>query len=267
MLRMGLALPLALIILWWQGKSLFQARSDIKVFAAAAIGIFPALPLVYWAAQYISSGVISVLFGLTPFLTGLMTLLILRVNPFDWQKFFGLILALLGLLIIFRDQIELGPAAIKGVAAILLSALIFATSSVLLQRLASNVEPMRQTAGALLLSFPGLLLIWLVSDGSFPAEISWRSGAAIMYLAICGSLLGFPAYFYLLKHVSAASISLTTLMTPAVALFLGALILDETLSPSLLIGATVIVLSLAFYQGLLGRALRFILARSNVVAK
>ncbi|WP_299979606.1 DMT family transporter [uncultured Pseudoteredinibacter sp.] len=260
MLRMGIALPLALGLLWWQGKSLIQERSDLKVFAAAAMGIFPALPLVYWAAQYISSGLISVLFGLTPFLTGLMTLLILRVNPFDWQKILGLLLALLGLIIIFQGQLMFGPSAIKGILAVLLSSLIFALSSVCLQRFASNIEPMRQTAGALLLSFPALFLMWLITDGRISTDISWRSGGAVLYLAVCGSLLGFPAYFYLLKHMSAATISLNTLITPAVALFLGALILNESLQASLLIGASVILLSLAFYQGLLGRLLRSLMS-------
>ncbi|MBB6521160.1 EamA family transporter [Pseudoteredinibacter isoporae] len=256
MLRMGIALPLAMAVLWWQGKPLVQDRSDWKVYGAAAMGIFPALPLVYWAAQYISSGLISVLFGLTPFITGLMTLLILRTNPFDWQKVLGLILALLGLVIIFQGQLQFGPSAIKGIVAVLMSSTIFALSSVCLQRFASNIEPMRQTAGALLLSFPALFLVWLFTDGTLAQDISWRSGGAVVYLAVCGSLLGFPAYFYLLKHMSAATISLNTLMTPAVALMLGALILDESLEASLLIGAGTILLSLAFYQGLLGRLLR-----------
>ncbi len=261
MLRMGIALPLALGILWVQGKSLIQHRSDWKVYSAAAIGVFPALSLVYWAAQYISSGLISVLFGLTPFITGLMTLLVLRVNPFDWQKVFALLLAIIGLLIIFQGQLEVGPSAIKGIVAVLLSSSVFALSSVCVQRFASNIEPMRQTAGALLLAFPALFIVWWLSDGTIPQEVSIRSAGAVIYLAVCGSLLGFPAYFYLLKHMSAATFSLNTLVTPAVALMLGALVLDETMDDSLLLGAFVILLSLAFYQGLLGRSFRWLVTR------
>ncbi|MCV6615777.1 MAG: EamA family transporter, partial [Cellvibrionaceae bacterium] len=75
------------------------------------------------------------------------------------------------------------------------------------------------------------------------------------YLALFGSLLGYPAYFYLLKHLSAATVSLTTLMTPAIALLLGALIVAEPLPASLLWGAGLVVASLSLYQGLWAKLL------------
>lgn len=259
--RMGLALSLALLILLILRKPLIKNASDWRVYFAASLGIFPALPLVYWSAQFISTGLISVLFGLTPFVTGLMSILLLRNNPFDWQKIAGLLLAMVGLLIIFQGQLQLGEEAVWGVLAVLASVVVFAFSSVSLQGYGSNIEPIRQTAGALLLSFPTLLLAWVFLDGQLPERISFNSGAAILYLAVFGSLLGFPAYFYLLKHLSAATVSLTTLMTPAIALILGAWIVGEQLQASLVLGAGLIVLSLFFYQGLLLKLYRLWRAR------
>jgi len=258
--RMGLALILVLPILLLLRKPLVQHRSDWKVYFSAALGIFPALPMVYWSAQYISSGLISVLFGLAPFVTGIMTLLIMRTNPFDGQKLIALLMAVVGLLVIFQGQLKLGADSVYGVIAILLAVTVFALSSVLLQRQASNIEPIRQTAGALLVSFPGLLLAWFVVDGELPQNISNTSLLAVSYLAIFGSLLGFPAYFYLLKHLSASTVSLTTLMTPGIAIMLGATLAGEPIEPAVMVGAGIILLSLVFYQGLFGKLLKKIRA-------
>lgn len=261
--RMGLALILVLPILLLLRKPLVQHRSDWKVYFSAALGIFPALPMVYWSAQFISSGLISVLFGLAPFITGIMTLLILRTNPFDGQKLIALLMAVAGLLVIFQGQLKLGADSVYGVIAVLLAVTVFALSSVLLQRQASTIEPIRQTAGALLVSFPGLLLAWFIADGELPQEISNTSLLAVSYLAIFGSLLGFPAYFYLLKHLSASTVSLTTLMTPGIAIMLGATLAGEPIEPAVMVGAGIILFSLVFYQGLFGKLLkRFRVAKS-----
>lgn len=259
--RVGLALCLAVLILLVLGKPLVRERSDWKVYFSAALGIFPALPLVYWAAQFIPSGLISVLFGLTPFMTGIMTMLVLKTNPFNPQRLFGLFMALLGLLVIFQSQIKLGPDAAYGVAAVLLSLSILSFSSVLLQRHASSIEPIRQATGALLVAFPGLLLCWLVMDGQLPGEISSTALSAIAYLAVFGSLLGYPAYFYLLKHLSASTVSLTTLITPGIALVLGTVIAGEKIQPVVVLGAVLILFSLLFYQGLMVRLLRWLWSR------
>lgn len=259
--RMGIALTLALLILKVLGRKLFQSKDDWKVYAAAAVGIFPALPLVYWGAQFIPSGLVSVIFGLTPFITGLVTMIVLRENPFDWQKLIGLGLAVLGLLIIFQGQLVLGVEAVYGVLGVLASTVIFSFSSVTLQRFASNIDPMRQATGALLLAFPCLLLTWWVLDGELPESVSPVSWLAVSYLAVMGSLLGFPAYFYLLKRLSASTVSLTTLITPGIALVLGAAIAGEKVGESVLWGASLIIISLAFYQGLLLKGLKLMYAR------
>jgi len=259
--RMGIALTIALLILKVLKRKLFQSKDDWKVYAAAAVGIFPALPLVYWGAQFIPSGLVSVLFGLTPFITGLVTMIVLRENPFDWQKLIGLGFAVFGLLIIFQGQLVLGAEAVYGVLGVMASTIIFSFSSVTLQRFASNIDPMRQATGALLLAFPCLLLSWLVLDGEWPESVSSESWLAVSYLAIMGSLLGFPAYFYLLKRLSASTVSLITLITPGIALILGAAIAGEKVGESVLWGAALIIISLAFYQGLLLKGLKLMYAR------
>lgn len=249
-LRMSTALGLALIILALLRRSLFDKPGVWKVYFAASLGIFPNMPLVYWSAQFIPSGLVAVIFALSPFVTGGLSLLILRQNPFDRYKVLALCVALSGLVIIFWDQLRIDTRAGYGIGGLLMSCLLFGVSSVWLKRLNEGADAFNQTAGALLFSLPGLLLCWWLMDAELPALVSGKSLAAIAYLATLGSLLGFTLFYFVLTQLSPSAVSLITLITPLLALLLGALAAGERLSGSLLLGAALVVGALLFYLDL-----------------
>ncbi|WP_111641000.1 DMT family transporter [Marinimicrobium alkaliphilum] len=246
--RMVLALVLALIInALFNRPALFAQPGAWKVYLAAAIGIFPNMPLVYWSAQFIPSGVIAVVFALSPFVTGLMTLLILRQNPFTRRRVLALVVAVAGLAVIFSEQWRIDVQAAIGMLGILGSSVLFSFSSVSLKRLNTTVDPFNQAAGALLFAVPGLLLCWWLLDGAAPEAVSVKSAGAVVYLAVMGSLVGFTLFFYVLKHTSASAVSLTTLITPVLALLLGAWVAGERLTLSVLIGSVLVLVALTVY--------------------
>lgn len=246
-LRMGLALALALFISTALRRSLFAYADAWKVYLAASIGIFPNMPLVYWSAQFIPSGLIAVIFAMSPFVTGVMSLLILRENPFNRRRVFALLIAFGGLVVIFHQQISLDTYAAYGIAGILCSTLLFSVSSVWLKSLNTSVPAFDQATGALLFAMPGLLLSWYLFDGTLPSTISDKSVGAIVYLAVMGSLLGFTLFFYVLKKLSPSAVSLITLLTPVLALFVGVFVAGERLTLSTLTGAGLVMLALLFY--------------------
>lgn len=247
-LRMALALSIMLVITAVFRRTLFSHAQAWKVYLAASIGIFPNMPLVYWAAQFIPSGLVALIFAMSPFVTGAMTLLILRENPFNRRRVFSLLLALAGLIIIFHSQWQLDVRAAIGVAGVFGSSVLFSFSSVLLKSLKPDVPAFDQATGSLLFAMPGLLLVWWLFDGSIPVAVSTKSGSAIIYLAVMGSILGFTLFFYVLTKMSPSAVSLITLQTPVLALLLGALVADEDLTASIVTGATLVLVALLFYN-------------------
>lgn len=247
-LRMALALTMALVITAIFRRTIFSHAQAWKVYLAASIGIFPNMPLVYWAAQFIPSGLVALIFSMSPFVTGVMTLLILRENPFNRRRIFSLLLAFSGLVIIFHSQWQLDIRAAFGVAGIFGSSVLFSFSSVWLKSLKTSVPAFDQATGSLLFAMPGLLLVWWMVDGNIPVAISTKSGSAIIYLAVMGSLLGFTLFFYVLKKLSPSAVSLITLQTPVLALLLGALVAEEELTRSIVVGATLVLVALLFYN-------------------
>lgn len=250
MLRMTLAAALALVAVALFRRRLFAYPDAWKAYLAASFGIFPNMLVVYWSAQFIPSGLIAVIFALSPFVTGGLSWLILKENPFNPRRVLALLVALAGLCVIFWDQIRIDERSAFGIGGILLSCGMFSLSSVSLKKLECGTGPLEQTAGALLFALPGLLLCWWLVEGTLPSTLSPKSLTGLLYLAVLGSLLGFTLFYFVLQRMTPSAVSLITLMTPVLALIIGSLVADERLSLSLLTGAAMVLLALLGYLDL-----------------
>lgn len=247
LLRMSLALAIGLIINTALRRKLFSQPQAWQAYAAGAIGIFPNMPVVYWSAQFIPSGLVAVIFAMSPFVTGAMSLLLLKQNPFTLRRIFALVIALTGLEVIFYHQFQFDVRAVYGIAGILLSCFFFSFSSVMVKKVGVHVDSFNQALGTLLFALPGLFLSWWLLDGAIPKNISSKSIIAISYLSIFGSLIGAALFFYVLTRMSPTAVSLITFITPVLALVIGALVGHETLSWQLWVGAGLVVTALLLY--------------------
>jgi drug/metabolite transporter (DMT)-like permease len=247
LLRMAVALVLGLAINILLRRKLFATDGAWKAYAAGAIAIFPNMPVVYWSAQYISSGLLAVIFALSPFVMGLMTILLLKQNPFNARRIAALIIALAGLVTIFYQQFHLNLHSVYGILGIFSSCFMFCFSSLLVKKINISVDPFNQMLGSLLFSLPGLLLSWWMLDGQVPTVVSAKSLLAISYLSVLGSLVGITLFFYVLANMSATAVSLITFMTPILSLMLGTFVAHESLTWQLWLGATCVIFALLMF--------------------
>lgn len=256
--RMWLGALVCLVLLTLLARGLPRDRAALKSYLAGGIGVFGAMTSVYWGAQYIPSGLISVLFGLTPIVTGVMAALWLQERSMTLNKLGGIVLALAGLMVVFARGLHLGEQAGYGIAAVLLAVCLHSLSMVLVKKIDAQLSGLESTSGALLVAAPCYLLVWLLFDGQWPTEISPRAIGSILYLAIFGSVLGFIMFFYVLKQIDASRVALVTLMTPVLALLFGQLFNQEQIGIELSLGAMLILLGMGLYQwgGLVIRYLR-----------
>lgn len=250
--RMLIAGLLGLAWLQLSGRGLPLHRRALLSYGAALPGIFGAMGLTYVAAQYVPSGLISVIFGLAPLLSGLFLLALgdgARFNAWHWS---ACVLGVLGLALVFGDsftELSSGHSSGRALGLIMLLGAVtcFAGSGIAVQRVAAGLGPMQQTVGGLLGALP-LYVLAIVLTGQYPMfSGDWRGLAAIVYLALFGSLLGFYCYFHVLTRLSVATVALVTLITPVLALSLGAWLNGEMLSSRVLGGAAVILVALGGY--------------------
>ena len=247
-MAIGLAVAALVLVAWRIGLPLHRrARAS---YAAAGLGMFGAMTLTYWGAQYIHSGLISVLFGLTPLVTGLLALLWLKDESLTRAKLAGMALGLAGLVVIFGDSHEMGGAhALAGVLALLAAVVLYSGSLVWIKRIGDDSPPLATTVGALAVALPLFALVWWWNaDAQLPATVPPRAGAAIVYLGIFGSVVGFALYYYVIKHMETGKVALITLVTPVLALLLGSVANGEQVGGRVWAGTLLIGLGLSVHQ-------------------
>ncbi|WP_185267056.1 DMT family transporter [Halopseudomonas xiamenensis] len=249
MLRMVLALVCALLVLRLAGiPLLFHARA-VRSYLCAGLGLFLAMSCVYWASTRIDSGLMSVIFGVSPLVTSALAAWWLGESAFSPARVLGMLLGVGGLAVVFLDQglaLQAGFAA--GVAALLVGVVCNSASLVGMKVIADDSHPMVTTTGSLLVAAPLFFLLWCFQDGNWPTQSSWRGMLSIAYLGVLGSVLGFAMYYYIIRQLSSAAVALILVITPLLALMMGRLFNAEQLPSGVWLGALLIGAGLLLYQ-------------------
>lgn len=220
----------------------------LRTYLTAALGVYIAMLCVYWGAQFIPTGLVSVLFGLTPIITAVMAHIWLQENSLTVGKLVGATLGILGVTLMFKSDLLLANDGIYGVVAVLAAVVVHCASAIWIKRVGTRMPPLDLTAGSLLVVAPLYFFTWWLLDGSLPDEIPLKSSMSILYLGVMGSVVGFTLYFYILKHLDASRVALITVFTPALALLLGHIINGETIAIEVWYGVSCVFAALVFHQ-------------------
>jgi len=246
--RMLLGAALCLVLMRCSRRPLPWTRVARQTYLAAGLGIYGSIITSYWAAQFVPSGWISVMYGLMPLFTGVLAYFWLHERSLSAAKIAGLLLGLVGLAVVFASGLHLSVQVAVGIAVLLVGVLIQAASMVAIKRIAAPMSALAMTTGALLVTLPLFFGTWLWAEGTLPQHIDTRATWAIVYLGAFGSVLGFVLYFYVVQHMAAASAALITLITPVFSLLLGKTLNGEPLTTQLLLGTAAILGGLGLHQ-------------------
>lgn len=136
-----------------------------------------------------------------------------------------------------------------GLVLLLIASLSWAMGSFVSQRIRLPKDPMVSTAYQMLLGGGALTFAGLVRGEGVGLDVASFSGAslaAFAYLVVIGSLVAFTAYVWLLQNAPISRVATYAYVNPVVAIFLGWIILSEAITTTILVGAAVIVVSVAF---------------------
>ncbi len=198
------------------------------------------------AEQYLTSGLTAVLVGTSPFwMVGVDAVFPggKRLRP---MQLVGMTIGFLGIiLLVWPDlQADLGPGTLIGVIAVQIACMGWSVASSYSKRHAQSADvigtaTLQMLAGGLLMTLVGSL------RGEW-ARLSFSptTTAALLYLAVLGSVVAFVAYSYALKHLPISVVSLYTYVNPVIAVALGAVLLAEPFGFRQLTAAAVIALGM-----------------------
>jgi len=230
------------------GKKLSLETKAIQTYLAGGLGMTFAMLCVYWASQFIPSGWISVIFGMTPIMTGLFAIKLLDEKGLTLFRLFAIGLCIAGLYTMLESGLLYGANTHLGIIGVLLSVVFYSLNMVLIKKINADIDTFSSMTGTLIIAAIFILILWIGFGENIPTEIPMRAGLSILYLAIVGSVLGFFLFYYVLKRVEAMKASLITLITPVFALLLGHLTNNEPLTWKIIISCSLILSGLLFFE-------------------
>lgn len=226
-LRYLMAAVMMLVVLRAQGRRL-PPRST---WPTQAVLGFLMLSLgnggVVTGERFLTSGMTAVLVATTPFWMVAMDALLPGRRALSVRQFIGLLLGFSGIVLLVWNDIGASEGVWAGVIAVQVACLGWSAASAYTKRHTSSADVIGVATLQMLFGGAFMTLGGLVTGEAGRLSFSPTTLAALLYLAVLGSVVAFVCYSYALKHLPIAVISLYTYVNPVIAVALGAVLLGE----------------------------------------
>jgi len=201
---------------------------------------------VFWSEQYITSGLAAVLQATIPLFGLVLAWIFLPSERITKRKIFAVALGIIGVAVVFIDQLRVDNwLAFAGCAAIVGGSYCAAQASILVKAKAGGIHPAALLFCQMLCGLPLIILYSLLVEGS-PFNYHWTATGVIcvLYLTLVGTIAAFWLYYWLLNRLESTKAMTISLVTPLIAVFVGAVTIGEMLPPQTFFGGALIIVSI-----------------------
>jgi drug/metabolite transporter (DMT)-like permease len=211
---------------------------------ASAVLVGALLPganaILFVAERHVPTGVSSLIIGSVP-----LWVVLLRTASSDRPPnatLAGVVVGFAGLALLVRPS---GGAPLWSMLIVVLSAVMWATGSFLSSRLPMPADSFAATSIEMLAGGAILLPIGIAATHPHFSDFSARSIFGWAYLVTFGSLVGYTAYVWLLDNAPLGTVATYAYVNPIVAIALGAVVLHESLTWTIGVGALLVLACVA----------------------
>lgn len=209
--------------------------------------------MVVVAEQWVPSGVAAVVIATAPFWIAGLEALIPGGERFSRRTLLGMTIGFGGILLLLWPDLTAGGAIgrqfLYGLIALQLAELGWAAGTAYSKRHAREENALAAAALQMIFGGTAMLIIAVAAGELSRLQFTVRSAMAELYLIVFGSLVGFPAYIYALKHLPVSTVSLYAYVNPVIAVLLGALLLGEPFGVRIVIASGLVLLGVAVVRG------------------
>jgi drug/metabolite transporter (DMT)-like permease len=242
-----LVAALALLCVTWRQYGGLPSLSREQLWLTLGLGlsgIFFYNACFFAALALLPASRTALLVALNPVATALIAALFLG-QRLSWLRWLGIAVALLGAaIVVSRGELSLHLFAAAGRGELIMGAAVlsWALYTVLGQRALRSLSPMVATTYA---SLWGVLFLVLASIPEWRqihwAQLGWPTLAAVGYLGLFGTAVGFTWYYQGVQRLGPARAAIFTNLVPVFGVLFGMLLLGEALLPSMLVGGAVVI--------------------------
>jgi drug/metabolite transporter (DMT)-like permease len=198
--------------------------------------------LVYYAETVLPSGLVSVLWSVFPLLVALGGHFVTKTERLQGRQWGGGLLAFSGVVLLFiTDVSNISRDAIAWGFLVLLAPAAVTVSTLLIKQRAAGASSILINRDSMLIGSALLFGLAFLFERDAPRRFSPAALGSIAYLALVGSVFTFGIYMWLLRHLPAYLLSLTSFVTPVLALSFGALAGGEPLRLNTLAGSALVL--------------------------
>jgi drug/metabolite transporter (DMT)-like permease len=156
------------------------------------------------------------------------------------------LIGIVGVAVIFIDQLRIeSTMAFAGSVAIVVGAYCAAQASILVKAKGKALHPASLACAQMICGLPAIILYALIKEGD-PFSHRWSCIAilSVIYLSVLGTIAAFWLYYWLLSRIESTRAMMISLVTPLIAVVIGAITLGETLPPQTFFGGLLIMASI-----------------------
>jgi len=208
---------------------------------------------VIWGELWVPSGIAAVTVATIPFWMIGIEAFARDGDQLSPRLVLGLVVGFAGILLLVWTDIASGGAAgrqfLAGVIALQIACVGWALGSSLSRRQALRENVM--SAAAMQMLFGGLVMLAVATVRGEWNQLAFtpRTAIAELYLTMFGSIIGYSAYTYALRHLPTATVSLYAYANPIIAILLGAIVAGEPFGPRVIVASTMVLIGSALVQG------------------
>lgn len=245
---------LLLIFCLWSGHKLPSGYRELRTLVVISLlMLVGANGLVTWSEQWVESNQAALIVATSALWIAWLGSLGQEGQQVSVATYCGLFMGLAGVALLVGEGIKLGNAPGFAYAALQLSPFLWAFGSILSKRSPSSTHPVMSAAVQTLIA--GVIMSisgWMLGDAE---RWSWepRSLFALSYLVIFGTCIAYACFFWLVHQVTPAQLGTYAYVNPAVAVLLGAWLLEEKLSTTQVLGTLVVLASVLIVTWAAGR--------------
>lgn len=202
--------------------------------------------LVFWSETKITSGLASVLQGMISVFGLGLAAYFLPHEKINGIKVMAVLMGLLGVGVIFSDQLQMRNfSEFSGSVAIVCGAFAAAQASILVKAKSMHIHPASLLLSQMIFGVPPLIAFGLIFEGN-PLDFNWntKSIIAVLQLSLLGTVVAFWLYYWLLSKIESTKAMMLSLVTPIIAVVVGAVTLGERLPGKILFGGVLILVGI-----------------------
>ncbi len=204
--------------------------------------------IVVWALQIVDSGFASLLISSQP-LVILLLMYILYRKPIQKSSIIGVVMGVLGIyLLVNQQQMIQSSDTVTGAAVIIFGVFTWGYASIFVGKADLPQNYFVNTAYQMVIGGFVLFVMSLGANEEWVMPNSWnhQTWLSMVGLILFGSIVAFTSFNYLLKTVSPEMVATSTYVNPVVAMFLGWLVLKETVTTQSIIAGVILLTGVYF---------------------